>query len=312
MVEQYLFPYPNGRYLEALHLIQNGLIDYIPQIILLSEQNETKLAAAAMVKGWPIVVFYGATHGTAFSLTSRDNIAQARREIRTTEGKWETVSLVSTHDFVMKNWLDWNRLHPNLIQAASKGSFKLFENIAFVQLPVSNRAVSDLGQNYINKNGCAQFFFTSPDDLFMSELQRQSRFPCYAVRSANIHGSSEAKTYSEGMDFAPQIGAPYYVVPTPNSLKALLGEDRRLRQGSQPMYTFPLQGDAFQVTIARIGNTGKSTSKRLIQGIFGSSLSVVIQLLKPTPSGRRPYDSPPYLMDPVSIRNDLLRASGML
>lgn len=258
-------------------------------------------------EGFPSVINYGATHGTAFPLESREAVAKARRE--QLNGKLETVSLVTTHDFVMKEWVDSERLHPEMIEAVKAGKFKIFENITFIQLPVNNRAKVFLGEHYVNKKGFAQVFFVEENDMLMKILEEQFGMPCYAVRSANIHGQLEAMDYQDAVTYAREIKAPLIAPLHPN---LIFKQYLRARKGSQPMLLIPEKGEELVVKILRLGNTGEATLRRLIAGIFGKKITVEKQEFKPSPEGRKTYNTDRAITDPWLIRNDLLKASGVL
>lgn len=283
--------------------------DRLCRTVFLDHERGVLDAVRALAGGEPIIEDFGATFGIAFDLAERERVAMLRKETRQPDGRLDTVSIVSTHDYMIGECVAVGNVHPWVRPCIERGDLTLLEQLVFLQLPASDQGKRYLGPHYISDTGIVQVFLVpasrKTQDVVMELLEAQFGRTCLGVRSANIHNEREATTAWDAEKLAKATGI---------GLLARLREDDvwRERVGSQPSLVIPTKDDEPVITIFRTGNTGERTLRSFAQGIFGSDIPVVKQEAKPTPPWRRIYDVPDDLVDPKSIRDDLLKASGLL
>lgn len=283
--------------------------DRLLKTVFLNQGMGAACAAKTIAGGEPIIQDFGATFGISFDLAERERVAALRKETRRPDGRLETVSIISTHDYTVKECVAIQEVHPKVRKCIERGDLTLFEQLVFLQLPVSDQGKHYLGPHYVNDENVIQVFLVPPSngnqETVMELLEAQFGRTCHGVRSANIHNVNEATTVYDAEELAEAIGI---------GLLARLRENdvQRERVGSQPSLVIPKKDDEPVITIFRTGNTGERTLRRFAQGVFGSDIPVVKREAKPAPSWRLVYDAPDDLVAPRSIRRDLLRASGIL
>lgn len=283
--------------------------DRLCRTVFLDHERGVLDAARTLAGGEPIIEDFGATFGIAFDLAERERVAALRKETRRPDGRLETVSIVSTHDYIMEECAAIKDVHPNVRPCIERGDLTLLEQLVFLQLPVSDQGRQYLGPHYVNDENVIQVFLVPPSnknqETVIGLLEAQFGRTCHGVRSANVHDAPEATTDSDAEHLARAVGI---------GLVARLREDeiRRARVGSQPSFIIPTKDDEPVITIFRLGNTGERTLRRFAQGVFGSDVPVVKQEAKLAPSWRTMYDVSDDVVDPKNIRDDLLRASGLL
>ena len=282
----------------------------MPQIAFLDLPQGVARAATAIADGQPVVTDYGATYGTAFSTSIREEVALARGE----RAPLEVVSVVSTQRQVY-DWLDESKLHPDLHQSIQVGKLGILEGVAFVRFPANDQAKQQVGSYCINAKGEIQVFMVPESDPLMRCLREQHNISHIAVRSSNITGFPEEPYVDGAMKYASQIGAPLFIVRKLASFKAQFkkgDEIDRPRVGSQPILRLPMLGDEKQIEVVRTGNTSFDTLERLMAEFTIAGFKIVDKPEKKAPPTRRTYQVDPSITDPHQIKIELLRASDLL
>ena len=283
---------------------------HMPQIAFLDHEQGVARAAAAIAEGHPVVTDYGATFGTAFSTSIREEVALARGE----KVPLEVVSVVATQRQVYE-WLDETKLPPELGQLIQAGQLGILEGVAFVRFPANDRAKQLVSSYCINAKGEIQVFMVPESDPLMRCLRDQYNISHIAVRSSNITGLPEEPYVDGAMKYASQIGAPLFIVRKLASFKAQVKkgyEIDRPRVGSQPIVRLPMLSEERRIEVVRTGNTSFDTLKRLMAEFTTAGFKIVDKPEKIVPFSRKTYQVDPSITDPHQIKIELLRASDLL
>ncbi len=277
---------------------------HLPKIAFLDRDSGVRLAGNKIKNHWPVIVDYFTTYGTAFLPDIRQQIAITRRETL----PLAPVSLVATYDFAIQ-FLDYQRLHPNLHQPVRKGALKILENLSFVRFPLHPKKAGLIHPSAVSPGREVQFFFVPDNDPLMSYLRIKYGIQYIAVRSSNITGEPE-ESFAEGsLIYAAKIGAPVLAI---RSRKAYLNQNKRLRLFSQPIFRLPLNNENPVIKLTRSGSTHPDAMPHLLEDFAG--FAEVIHEEEKISSWRTGYNPLPKLGKnhrPQDIRQALLKASGL-
>lgn len=253
-----------------------------------------------MFQGHPVVTDYGSTFGTAFIPSVREKVAKLRKEVP----PLATVSLVATYGQTL-SWIDHSQLHPHIRQKIATHTLRFFEHLAFLRLPANARAISELGENYINPFGEFQSFIVSDSDPLLSALISLGHPPYYAVRSSNITGEPEEYTIPGALKFAAKIRSPYLAVTNADK------KDSRKRLGSQPILHFPQKPDSPEVILARMGSTHPEALEIIVKYLFPQAIFTLAEEKKVDYRKQYHPKDDGFSLDPEVIRQALLTAAGL-
>lgn len=268
--------------------------------VYLSDPEGAKATAKAIVDSWAVVP-YGSTYGTAFLPDRRLEIARVRQE----KGpSLATISLVATYKDAIE-WLDLEKLHPLFHKLIKSNQLQIFENISFIRFPISPEYQKLLSPYSINAQGAIQVFFVHDSDPIITALKDYHHVSHYAVRSSNLEGESEKYIASEALVYAQQIEAPILALLDPDVQRR---EKFRHRVMSQP--SLELSTDSPQLILRRAGSTHPETLQKISRHFLAHGIDFVIAEDK-VPAFARPQYNSKYSR-PQAIRNDLLRASGLI
>lgn len=269
-------------------------------LLYLERPDHAKFVADVITNSWAVVP-YGATYGIAFHPDNRLAVAQARGE---SLDHLATVSVVAGYDDAMQ-WVDIDRLHPNLQGAVNISCLKIFERISFIRYPVNTVGRQHLHPHCINRQGETQVFFVPPSDPIISALKANHNMDYYAVRSSNRHGESEKFTLDEVIVLARDIKS--LAVATLGMAIPLI-EPARERVMSQPI--LELSTDLPLIKLVRAGNTHPDTMRALSQNIINSGIDFVHEEENKTAFPRPQFTS--KYTKPEDIKRHILKATGLL
>lgn len=279
-------------------------LQFLPRFVFLNTAEGVSIARNALLTGWPIIIEGGSTFGTAFIPEIREDVAIARKEIKSLE----RVSIATDLDHVLE-WIDWTKVDQRLAEKLkSEDGLKRFENIAFIRLPANNSIDNNIEKYALNKNHEIQVFLFNKEHPLLNGLS-ESNVNYFFIRSANISGKPEESFLAGVYDYAQEIGVPVIALISKGSL---ISNNHTKRMGSFPIVriTKPYSNYSF-ITLVRSGNTSPETMKRLLKDFLKDGIEFVHWEEKPN-SHRKQYKSPWYISDPEKIAKDLLQASGYL
>ena len=252
----------------------------------------------------PVVVDFGATLGTWFKADGklRFDIGTARNEPPDNNA---VVSIISTDTSTTLELINLNKIHP-IIRDKLRELIAKTKDLTFLRCPpsVSGKKLKPVfaTSNYI------QIWTLRKSPLTQKLIDEKLNIT--AVRSGNIHNHPEATTLGEAGNYALAIGAPVI------AYSSAVDESKRVKKGSQPILNIPAYeyndegiGPA-TIEQVREGNFGHKTMQRFIHGIIPGCNVILIEE-KPV-DYRHAYDSPDNITGSDEIRNDQLKAAGLL
>lgn len=274
---------------------------HLPKVIFQNNLQHAELVADSIAAGWPVIMDYGATYGTAFNPDIRNHIAVTRRE----KAPLACVSLVSTYADAIKN-LDRTRTHPVFLKHIDNRRLQILtENITFVRFPLAPDQFANIHPCAINENREVQFWFSDEADPILNFLKTKHGLNYYAVRSSNLTGKPEEHTAIGALKYAVDISAPLIALRHKDILTT---QHHRQRTHSQPIIRLPHTGEKPEIKLKRIGNTHPEALKSLFKELG----NIIAEEEKTGADWRQAFNPIPGLtvVNPQNIKQALLAASG--